>query len=592
MSPRRPNRRPALPAPERLTDRDLKTWQRTTMLARVALIHEAERIARMGGGMLAAFAALVAAEKAGKLAPDTQRAAEQANARAGETRGLSVTSLRRWCKAYEGAGRNPLAVAPRPSPREQTLPPPWLADFMDFYAIPSKPSIARTVREIEKQRPELSLPPLRTIQHAIKALPAIERMRGRMGPRALRQIKAFVRRDVSQLWPTAVYSTDGHTHHASVAHPIHGKPFRPEITSTIDIVTRRITGWSVALAETTWGTIDALRHAFTTSGIPDIWYVDRGKGFNNAVFDDALTGLLARFDVTKETSLPYRSQARGTIERFHQVWIEASRFSPTYAGHDMDAEARKRIDTAIKADIEETGRSDLLQSWDDFLVWCGEIVADYNARPHSGLPKIADATGKRRHMSPDEVWADFRAKGWEPDIMEFEEADAAFRPQTTRQVRRGEIQLFTNRYFAMDLEDFHEIEVLVAYDIHDASKVWVSTRDGRFICTANWHGNSVSYFPRPCSTRLMKSASTAASSGWTPGGRRWRPSGRRRCWRSPPRRPSRSGWSGRRRCWTWWPIRRPRPPPTPATLSIRTPGRRGFRATSRWRPGSTRTSTA
>lgn len=235
-------------------------------------------------------------------------------------------------------------------------------------------------------------------------MPAIERMRGRMGPRALRQLKAFVRRDVADLWPTAVYVTDGHTHHAQVQHPLTGKQFRPEITATIDVVTRRLVGWSTALAENTWGTIDALRHAFTTSGVPDIWYVDNGSGFNNVVFDDALTGLLSRFDVEKHNRLPYRSQAGGVIERFHKVWIEEARLLPSYVGVDMDPEARKRVDTIVATDIETRGSSRLLQSWPDFVAWMDEQVVDYNNRPHSALPKIVDGTGKRRNMSPNEAW--------------------------------------------------------------------------------------------------------------------------------------------------------------------------------------------
>ena len=74
--------------------------------------------------------------------------------------------------------------------------------------------------------------------------------------------------------------------------------------------------------------------------------------------------------------------------------------------------------------------------------------------------------------------------------------DADFRPQEVRQVRRCEIQLFTNRYFSLVLEEFHERDVLVAYDIHDASRVWVSTVDHQFICEATFYGNSVSFFPR------------------------------------------------------------------------------------------------
>jgi len=488
---------PSLPAlteqGSRQTVGELKKWQRDIMNARLILVREILRVSRLGGKMRAIHM-IVEKGTAGTLAPELQSAVAAAHAKQGKRVLLSSRTLMRWISDFQKAGEDPVALAPDPSPREQVVPPAWLSDFLDFYALPSKPSIVVAARECAKQCPNVKLPALRTIQWTIGRMPAIARARGRMGPKALRQLKAFVRRDVSDLWPTAVYVTDGHTHHAMVAHPMTGKQFRPEITSTIDVVTRRNVGWSVALAENTWGTIDALRHAFATSGVPDIWYVDRGSGFNNAVFDDALVGLLARFDVEKHTGLPYRSQARGVIERHHQTWIEAARLLPSYVGTDMDPEARKRIDKATAADIAAHGSSPLLQSWPDFIAWMNEQVAAYNDRPHSALPKIIDASGKRRFMTPNEVWSGWIEQGWRPDIVEAGDAD--FRPQERRHVLRGEIQLFTNRYFARELEEFHDCDVLVSYDIHDASKIWVSTLDQRHICVANFFGNSVSYFPR------------------------------------------------------------------------------------------------
>lgn len=491
----------AEPAPA-LTEKDLAGWQRDAMTARLVLVREAERVS-VAGGLLAAYRSLAVGVARGDLRPELMAAAQAANVRPRDGQPLlSASTLRRWRDVFEAAGRKPIALAPLPATPADPLPPAWMADFFEFFALPSKPSVTRAAADCRAKRPDVRLPPIRTIQRHIEALPALERMKGRLGPRELRSMKAFVRRDVSMLWPTAVYVTDGYTHHAFVQHPITGKPFRPEVTSTIDVVTRRLVGWSVGLAETTWGTIDALRHAFTTCGIPDIWYVDRGKGFNSDVLADDLTGLLARFDVTKHNSLPYRSQARGVIERFHREIIEEARLLPAYAGQDMDPEARKLVDRRIDADLAAAGQSDLLQTWPEFVGWMEKLIATYNARPHSGLPKFVDAAGKRRPHSPDEAWRFWEARGWEADRISQADADWLFRPQEKRVSRRGEVQLFTNVYFALDLEDWHEREILVGYDIHDASRVWCSTLDGRFICEAKYFGNSIAYFPRDYASQL------------------------------------------------------------------------------------------
>jgi putative transposase len=152
-----------------------------------------------------------------------------------------------------------------------------------------------------------------------------------------------VARDVSELWPTAVYVSDGHCFDAEVAHPRHGRPFRPEVTTVIDVFTRRIVGWALGLSENSWDVTAAAGNAIPTAGDCDIWYADRGRGFNNHLWDDNLTGLIARLSITKTNALPYGSQARGVIERSHQsALVCAAKLLPTYMGAAMDAEARQR----------------------------------------------------------------------------------------------------------------------------------------------------------------------------------------------------------------------------------------------------------
>ena len=125
--------------------------------------------------------------------------------------------------------------------------------------------------------------------------------------------------------------------------------------------------------------------------------------------------------------------------------------------------------------------------WDVFVQFIEARVADYNARPHRSL----------KGTSPDMAWRAFEARGWQAHTLAAGDIDTLFRPRVTRTIQRGEINLFTNIYFARELAEFHGVEAQIAYDIHDASRVWVYTSEGRFICEAQANGNRRHYMPVP-----------------------------------------------------------------------------------------------
>jgi len=469
--------------------RRLKKSQRDVLEARLVLLQYVNQqvlLARVT--VNAAIDELVETVNAGVADAELLHFARVANAR-GEK--LSRRSLFRWRKQAE-AGQ--VALAPKPMPEADV--PEWADALIQLWGTPSQPSLSQCVEALQAELPAGKAPSYDQARRFKARLDAISLNKGRMGPRELKSMKAYVKRSVDDLWPTAIYSSDGHTADFEVAHPKHGRPFRPEITSIIDIYTRRLVGWSAGLAEATWGTLDAMRHAFTTAGVCTIWYVDRGKGFNNDRFDNQVTGFLSRFGITKTNSLPYNSQARGVIERVHQsLWIREGRTLPTYVGRDMDREAAHRAHKLTRREVAEKGGSSILMTWSDFLAWAQAAVDSYNARPHSALGKIRDAiTGRNRHMSPDEAWSKALQTGFEADVVDAGDHDL-FRPYERRKVSRALISLFGHEYFAAELEPWHGEEVLVGYDIHDGATVYVRTLDHQFICTAERDAHARPYMP-------------------------------------------------------------------------------------------------
>ena len=314
---------------------------------------------------------------------------------------------------------------------------------------------------------------------------AVDIERGRRGSRDLKNIKPFIRRDTSAHLPNDIWAADGHTLDAEIAHPLNGQPFRPEITTIIDVVTRRMMGWSVALTESRFAVLDALTHAITHNGVPAIFYVDNGRGYKNKMLADEVTGILPNIGITMSHALPYNSQAKGVIERSHQIWVAAAKSLPTFVGASMDEQARQLVFKVTRKALAAKQLSPHLMPWPMFIEWAGAVIAEYNARPHRSLGGI----------SPNQAWQQFTVNGFKKIELSAIEQGALYRPTAIRKIVRGEIELFTNLYFSHNLKEFHGENLRVAYDIHDASLVWVLDDDGRVITTAEINGNRRHFMP-------------------------------------------------------------------------------------------------
>ncbi|MCC2098281.1 MAG: transposase, partial [Hyphomicrobiales bacterium] len=467
----------------------LSARQRRVMDARAAVLNAIEAVQIQNGLSRSQAVEQFVAEVSAQADDGDVRGLPLETIRAASERGaLSRRSLLRWF-AYREKG-NIGAIAPQAKKQKSDLPAIFW-DFMQCYARPQKPCITEALAAFNAARKtgpdgqtQLSYGQARRY---LARLGNVEKHRGREGALTLKARMAYVTRSTADLLPTCVYTADGKTFDAEVAHPIHGRPFRPEITSVVDVATRKCVGFSIGLAENAEGVVDALRYACEQHGIPAIFYVDRGSGFKNTRFDDALTGLMGRLGITKYHSLPQNSQARGIIERFQgTVWNPLARTFATYIGADMDRQARQKSFKVTRKQIREFGSSAALPAWSEFLDGCMRAIADYNAAPHTALPN---------RMSPDAYWQAHVDGGFEPVPVTAAESADLFRPYVKRRTRRALVEFLGNKYFALALEEFDGEDVLVGYDIHDAKRVWVREIDrasgeaGRLICIADFAGN-------------------------------------------------------------------------------------------------------
>lgn len=464
--------------------------QRKVMAARLAFCREIER-ASLNFSQKAAIEMMVKNANLGLLSPYLQACVDVANDRVTDSRGLSERTLKRWLSTWRATGRDETSLAPLRQ-RASLEIPDWLVAFLRCYQRPTKPTVAASYAEFKRQY-EGSLPSIHAVQRFLKKLSPEALNSGRMSPQELKALQPFNRRATKNLFPGDVYTADGHKFDAEVTNPITGKPYRPEITTVIDVATRKIVGVSVGEAESAFGVLDALREAVRECMFA-IFYVDNGSGFDNHTVREVVD----RLGGTMTHSLPYNSQARGVSERGHQtVWVRAARKLTSYIGADMDKHAGTRIHRVGRKELRETGKTRLMPTFGEFLAGMEAEIAEYNSTPHRGLAKFTDPiTGSIRNMSPDEAWQLALSEGWEPIVAPQHLVDSLMRPQITRTTHRGEIAWAGQRYFLADLTAFHGGEIRMAYDVRDASHVWAYTMEGELIGAAKVDGNVSDYMPR------------------------------------------------------------------------------------------------
>lgn len=491
--------------------------QRQVADARAALVREVFLLEDQGNiGRLKAINYVVSKARSGELPPLLQAAAVTANAKRGSGRTISRDPLYQWVLKYsqaQNAAERLLLLAPGKREEMKVEEISWLADFLAEYrqsnGRPMTEAYEDFVAEWNRRHAEEPymlqiIPSYDAIRRVMKKLPEVVKQKGRVTGSEYKQIEGFTRRDWDAMPVNYVWIGDGHGMKLKCAHPIHGRPFSPEVTFVIDGATRFVVGWSLDLAENVFAVAGAIQHGIRNHGKPFLYYSDNGSGETADVMDKEVVGILPRLGVNHPTGIAGNPQGRGIIERLNRTLpMRIARKYRTYFGKGADRETLRKTNRDLRSafnalqkgkELNAVQRAAMrdLPSWAELIEAIRDGVEWYNNRPHSELPMKANG----KHYSP----AEHRKKRLAEEDTEIEwlsevELRDMFRPMVEKPVRRCEIHWLNNIYYAPELRDEHGRKVLISYDIHNAEKIIVRRQDGSFICEAIWNGNKRAAFP-------------------------------------------------------------------------------------------------
>ncbi|EJM9729014.1 transposase, partial [Shigella flexneri] len=428
--------------------------QRWVSEARAALVVEVLKLESAGNlGRLKAINFLVEKARKGELPERLQQAAVNANAKRGANRTISRDPLYQWVLKYnqsQNAAERLLLLAPGKrdeiKPEEISWLPEFLAQYRQVNGRPMSEAYEDFVAEWQRRHADEPymlevMPSYDVVRYAMKKLPEVVKQKGRVTGSEYRQLEGFTRRDWTAMPVNYVWIGDGHGMKLKCAHPIHGRPFSPEVTFVIDGGTRFVVGWSLDLAENVFAVAGAIQHGIRNHGKPFLYYSDNGSGETADMLDKEVVGILPRLGIKHPTGIAGNPQGRGIIERLNRTLpMRIARRYRTYFGKGADRESLRVLNrdlrsafNALQQDKPLNDRQKAamreLPSWAELIEAIREGVEWYNNRPHSELPMKPNG----RHYSPTE----FRKKRLAEEDTEIEwlsdlELRDMFRPMVER----------------------------------------------------------------------------------------------------------------------------------------------------------------
>jgi len=397
--------------------------------------------------------------------------------------GVSRATVWRWITrlAEEGGRSSALAPRKRGRPTGTTLISGKVEAVIEehlrrYFLRRERPSLSRVVTEIRSAcwQQGLQPPTRRTVQRRLDAMDAREIAKAREGAKAARQKFAPVTGENKAHRPLEGVQIDHTPADIILVDSFDRQPIgRPWVTLAIDIATRMVTGYYVALdAPSRLSVALCLTQAvapkaellaelacsvpWPAQGKPHSIHVDNGRDFRSHAFRSAC----AEWGIDLHYRPPGSPHFGGHIERLIGTMMGAVHLLP----------GTTQSSVVAKGDYDAEGMATMTLS--EFDRWFALEICRYNNSIHSSLG-----------CTPVAKWEALSAEMMGDIPFEMQAFLVSFLPSEQRKVRRDGIHLFQIRYWSDALAGHigrGDGKVVVRYDPRDLSVIWVELDGGRY----------------------------------------------------------------------------------------------------------------
>lgn len=345
----------------------------------------------------------------------------------------------------------------------------------------------------------------------------LDQLKGRYTGSQLRALTFYQHRSSAGMQPWDEVHADGWNTHFTAPHPVTSEYVTYEVWHAHDVATRYVPPFSVGLTENFEVIAKCIENTIRAGGTMRILQTDSTRIVKHSerMKTNPATALADRagFTIVHPQTVG-NSQANGIAENFNTWLDKEARELATYQhpkqmdtlsfkrGRKLTAAMAKAANAgdlatlhAKQHELERLNKGLVLTSHEMACAWLEEKRQKWNHKPHRALPKVRDPdTGRLRHQTPFEALMQHIDAGWDaslpPDLSDAElerHFIRTFRPHVQVKVTRGTVTPYGGmRYRHAALDEWLGKPVVVAYDVTDWRRVWVTTLNGDPICVADF----------------------------------------------------------------------------------------------------------